>query len=132
RRSVVNFQTGFGIADVFSLSLDLPVVVWQEGFEPGAADSPEGAGDLLSAGIGDLRVNPKFVIVDIHEGYPIGLALLTQVSVPTGSRRSFIGEGGVTATPLVAFEVADGSVHKREYVVRGAINAGARIKEPDT
>lgn len=132
RRSVVNFQTGFGIANVFSLGLDLPVVVWQEGFEPGAPDSPEGAGDLLSAGIGDLRLNPKFVIVDIHEGYPVGLALLAQVTVPTGAPRSFIGEGGLTAMPLVAFEVADGSVHDRDYVVRGAVNAGARIKEPDT
>lgn len=131
QRSVVNFQTGFGIADVFSFGIDLPVVVWQEGFEPGGPDSPTAAGDLVSAGIGDIRLNPKFVIVDIHDGYPIGLGLLTQITLPTGTTRSFIGEGGVTAMPLLALEVADGSVHDREYVVRGAINAGARIKEID-
>ena len=131
RRAVFNFQAGLGVADIFSLSMDLPVVGWQEGFEPTAPGSADPSTDLVSAGLGDLRLNPKFVLADIHQGYPIGISMLARVSLPTGSTRSFIGEGGATVEPMLAVEAADGSVHDREYMFRTAINVGARVKELD-
>jgi outer membrane protein OmpA-like peptidoglycan-associated protein len=132
RRWMSNFNLGFGLGDVFSLCVDAPIVVWQQGFEPSAPNAADPFSDLVASGIGDLRITPKFVIADIHQGYPVGLSFLAQASVPTGSTRSFIGEGGASAMPLLALEIADGSVHNRDYRVRGALNAGALIKEVDT
>ncbi|NCG20217.1 MAG: OmpA family protein [Rhodobacterales bacterium] len=131
QRTVVNFQSGIGIADVFSFTFDLPVVAWQQGFEPTAAGSSTAITELTSAGLGDLRLTPKVVMADIHDGYPIGIAFLTRLSLPTGSSRSFIGEGDVTFEPLFAIEAADGSIHDRDYQFRTAINVGARIKPAD-
>jgi outer membrane protein OmpA-like peptidoglycan-associated protein len=129
RRSVVDFQFGFGVADVFSMNVDMPVVVWQEGFEPASDASPSPSADLQSAGVGDLRLHPKFVITEIETGgLPVGVAILGDVTVPTGDTRSFIGEGTVTATPMVVLELADGSVSAREYHVRAAVNVGGRFK----
>ncbi|MEZ4317337.1 MAG: OmpA family protein [Myxococcota bacterium] len=131
-RSVVHFQTGFGLGDVFGVSVDLPIIIWQEGFEPTALGTDPSAADLQSSGIGDVRVTPKVVLVDIHQGTPIGIALLSGITIPSGSKRSFIGEGGFSASPLLAIELADGSVRDRDYHVRFAVNAGARLKDEDT
>lgn len=131
-RSVVDLQAGFGLGDIFSFTADLPIVTWQKGFEPADSSSPEPTSELEASSIGDVRVMPKFVIVDIHKGYPVGLAVMVKTTLPTGGTRSFVGEGNATVTPLAALEVADGSVHGREYRVRFAINGGARIKQADT
>jgi outer membrane protein OmpA-like peptidoglycan-associated protein len=131
-RSAVDLQAGFGLGDIFSFSLDMPIVTWQKGFEPTDPTSPEPTTELLASSIGDLRLMPKFVIVDIHKGYPVGLAVMAKATLPTGERRSFVGEGDPTVTPLAALEVADGSVRAREYRVRMAVNAGARVKPRDS
>jgi len=131
-RSVVNFQIGMGVADIFSFSFDLPVVAWQEGFEPAAEESPEAFAEPLSAGLGDLRFSPKFVLADIHEGYPVGVSITSRLSMPTGETRSFIGDGAVSFSPILAIEAADGSIHDRDYIFRAAINTGGIIKQVDT
>ncbi len=131
-RSIVNFQVGLGLADIFSFSVDLPVVAWQEGYEPAAEESPQAFAELTSAGMGDLRIAPKFVLADIHEGYPVGLSVSGRLGIPTGDTASFIGDGAVNFTPIVALEAADGSIHDREYIFRTAVNAGAILKAPDT
>ena len=130
QRTLADLQIGFGLWDRFSLVAEAPMVVWQQGFEP--AEGTGGAiADLDSSGLGDFRVTPKIVLFDIHQGYPVGLALLARTSIPTGSTRSFIGEGSPTLEPVVALEVADGSIHARDYRVRGAVNLGARWKQED-
>ena len=132
-RSTVDLQLGFGLGNIFALMADVPVVAWQSGFEPAGFGSPEAINDLNGSGIGDVRVTPKLTLLEIEEGVsPIGVALLNTLTLPTGSPNSFIGEGGLTTIPMAVLEAADGSVHKGDYQVRGAINAGARIKEPDT
>jgi outer membrane protein OmpA-like peptidoglycan-associated protein len=131
QRSVFDFQFGFGIADRLAFVIEAPVTVWQSGFEPAAPESPTPTADLVSAGLGDIRITPKVVAVNIEEGYPVGLAFLTNVTIPTGGTRSFLGEGNVTLQPMAVFEVASDSVHDGTYLVRGAVNAGARIKLPD-
>ena len=82
-RSVVNLQFGFGLFDRVSLTLDTPIVAWQQGFEPAEEGSADPYADLLSSSIGDMRITPKVVLFDIHSGYPIGLALLARASLPT-------------------------------------------------
>lgn len=132
QRSVVDFQLGFGIGDIFSLNVDAPLVVWQSGFEPAAIGSPVPSADLLASGMGDVRITPKFVIIEPERGVsPVGVAILNSLSVPSGSTRSFIGEGGLTTAPMLVLEGADGSVHDGDYMVRAAINVGARIKSED-
>ncbi|MCB9679196.1 MAG: OmpA family protein [Alphaproteobacteria bacterium] len=131
-RSLVHFQAGLGLGDVFGLSVDLPVYIWQEGFEPTELGTEPEVVDLQASGLGDLRVSPKLVLLDIHQGTPIGIALVAPVSFPTASTRSFMGEGELTASPVMAVELADGSVRDRDYHVRFAINAGARVKGTDT
>ncbi len=131
-RSIVDFQAGFGLGDVFALTVDAPIVTWQDGFEPALVGAADPFAEVETSAIGDLRITPKFVLVDIHKGYPVGVALLLRGSLPTGSTRSFIGEGTPTLTPIGVFEVADGGIHERDYNFRLALNAGARIKEADT
>ncbi len=132
-RSVFDFQIGLGLGDIFSMTAEIPATVWQEGFEPAAASSPVPSVDPLSSGLGDLRFTPKVVAIDIHRGYPVGLAFLATASFPTAGLepRSFLGEGGVTFQPMGVFELASDSVRDGKYLVRGAVNAGARIKNPD-
>jgi len=132
QRSVVDFQLGFGLGDVFSFNVDAPLVIWQSGFEPAAAGSPVPVADLQASGMGDVRITPKFVIIEPERGVsPVGVAILNTVSVPSGSRRSFIGEGSLTTAPMFIFEGADGSIHEGDYQVRAAINVGARVKSED-
>jgi outer membrane protein OmpA-like peptidoglycan-associated protein len=131
-RSTVDLQFGFGLGNRFALLVDVPAVVWQSGFEPAAFGSPSAVNDIVSSGVGDVRIAPKLTILDIDEDVsPVGVAIMNTVTVPSGSTRSFIGEGGLTAIPMAIIEGADGSVHDGDYQVRAAINAGARIKEPD-
>jgi outer membrane protein OmpA-like peptidoglycan-associated protein len=132
QKSVVDFQLGLGIGKVFSLVAEGPVVLWQTGFEPAAPRSPEAVADPEPSAIGDLRVTPKFVLIDLADGSPIGLSFLTTGTIPTGSQRSLIGEGDFTATPMLAFEAANGAIRTGEYLARGAMNVGVRIKPPDT
>ncbi|MEQ1501733.1 MAG: OmpA family protein [Myxococcota bacterium] len=131
QKSVVDLQLGLGLGKVFSFVADGPVTVWQTGFEPAAPDSPVAVANPQSSALGDLRLTPKFVIVDLADEMPVGLSLYATGSIPTGSTRSLIGEGDFTIAPMVAFEAANGPVRTGEYLARGAINVGARVKSPD-
>jgi len=132
-RTLIDLQLGMGIGDRFSLTVDAPLVVWQTGFEPAAPFpvSPDNAIEVEPAGVGDLRVTPKLSLVDVDDGYHIGLALWATGSIPIGERRSFISEGTFTIAPMLGLEAASGSVRDGDYQVRGAINLGARLKEAD-
>ena len=131
KRTMVDLQLGMGLAGWFGLVVDAPLIVWQQGFEPTDAASPDPIADLQPSGPGDLRVTPKIAFTDINEGYHVGVALLATGTVPIGLTRSLIGEGDPTIAPMLSFEVASGPVRTREYLARGAINVGARIKPPD-
>ncbi|MCA9489877.1 MAG: transporter, partial [Myxococcales bacterium] len=132
-RSVMDFQLGLGLADIFSVTAELPVTVWQDGFEPADPQSSTPTVTPVSSGLGDVRVTPKIVAVDIHEGYPVGLAFTATGTLPTAGLqpRSFLGEGELTFQPMAIFEVATDSVRDAQYVFRGAANAGVRVKTVD-
>ncbi len=127
-RAMVDLQLGIGISPYFSLSIDAPAVVWQEGFEPSSADNPNRSSELVATGFSDLRVVPKLALIDLDK-YPVGLALLAEVDVPGNYGGSFLSEEELAATPMIALELADKSVRRREYVFRASGNAGFRVRE---
>lgn len=129
KRTVTDLQWGLGLSQYFSFTMDVPIVLWQEGLEPSSADNPNQNTELLSSGLLDMRLTPKVVLVDLDR-YPVGIALVTQVDLPTGQGRSFMGEGSVSGMPMAIVEFADGSVRDREYFFRGAFNLGYRVREP--
>ena len=126
QRDSVNLQVGIGISKYFSLSLDLPVVLWQEGFRPESV--PLDQVDVDSSGLSDLRIAPKFVFLSTAES-PVGIALVTRLMIPTAAKGTFFGEESFTFEPMAVIEVADGSVTSREYRFRMALNAGAMIRD---
>lgn len=122
-------QLGIGITRYASLSLDLPIVLTQEAWDPTSLDNPTGTAQKAEAtGLADLMITPKGAILD-RDYFPVGLAVAVPLTVPTGAASSFFGEGGVTATPMVIAEYSDASIHARTYKYRAAINAGYMIRD---
>ena len=132
RRSRVDVQVGFGLFGRMSLTVDVPLLVWQEGFELAHAYDSTVPSELISSGIGDPRITPKFVLLD-HEGNsPVAIAVLSRFTVPLGSTSSWIGEGEATAHPMLALEFADASVRNGEHWVRLALNGGYLFRKQST
>lgn len=127
-RAMADLQLGIGLSPYFSLSVDAPVVIWQQGFEPNSADNPNLESELVASGMSDLRVMPKLALIDLDK-YPIGVAIMSEFNVPTNLGGSFLSEEEFAATPMLAVEVADKSVRNREYIFRAAGNVGFRARE---
>lgn len=124
-----NLQVGMGLSRYFSLTFDLPMILWQEGYSLSGIDDPTSEPDsLLSNGVGDLRIQPKFVAMD-RDRAPVGLAIAVPISVPTGTSAAFFGEDAATVTPSMVMEFSDGSVRDREYTVRGAFYGGYMVRD---
>ena len=128
RRSYANLQFGMGISQYFSFSVDMPVLLWQEGYEPANLRDPANFdNELVSSGPGDLRITPKAVVLNRDE-FPVGIAVLARITAPTGKPISFIGEGDPTFTPMLAIEASDKPIHGREYIIRAAGNIGYKVR----
>ena len=56
-----------------------------------------------TSGVGDMRITAKGKILDLHD-YPVGLALIADLSVPTGYDGLLISDGDVTFTILAALD----------------------------
>jgi OmpA-OmpF porin, OOP family len=57
----------------------------------------------VSGGIGDLRLLPRFILFPARDS-PIGVAVVGEVRLPTGSGRNFLGESAPVFAPRVALE----------------------------
>ncbi|MFN0061184.1 MAG: OmpA family protein [Myxococcaceae bacterium] len=73
-----------------------------------------------AAGLGDVRVFGRFGILP-HRRYPIDLAAILELRLPTGDGTAFIGEQGVVIAPRLAIEFPIGPV-------RLVGNAGVRFR----
>jgi outer membrane protein OmpA-like peptidoglycan-associated protein len=128
-RLTSTFQVGLGITRFASLTVDIPLVILNEGWSLGGVDDftasgvPGGGG-----GIGDIVVSPKLAILD-RDYLPVGLAVVVPVGLPTGASRDYLGEAGVTVTPTLAFEYSDAPIHSRAYKFRFAVNGGYRLRD---
>jgi hypothetical protein len=91
----LDLTLGLGIGSRAAIGLDVPMALYQTGDRP-LPTSLVGSGETPSTAIGDLGVHGKVTIVD-DSGGGFGLAGLATVTVPTGERGSFYGEGAVTA-----------------------------------
>ncbi|WP_224245458.1 OmpA family protein [Hyalangium gracile] len=92
----------------FELGVDLPFTVIQgDRFELlrdalAAPDFP-GAASVNRYGLGDLRLLPRVHLLDPSQ-FPVGLALVGEVRLPTGDGYSFLGERRVLVAPRLAVE----------------------------
>lgn len=124
-----NLQVGMGMSRYFSLTFDLPMVLWQDGYSLVGIDDPTSEPDaLFTNGVGDVRINPKFVALD-RDRVPVGMAIAVPVSVPTGSSAAFFGEDTATVTPSMVLEFSNGSVREREYTFRAALHGGYLVRD---
>lgn len=74
-----------------------------------------------ASGVGDLRVVAKGKILDLGK-YPVGLALIADLSAPTASKSIFMGDENVTFTINAALEFNPWSK------TRMAVNVGYRYR----
>lgn len=129
-RSRAELQFGVGFRNVLSLGATLPVVAWQQGFEPGAPGTATAPVDPQPSGLGDLSLQLKAALLRAQGDRRLGLAARTAVTAPTGSKRSFLGEGTPTLTSTLIAELSDRPIGEQR--VRGAVELGGRFKKADT
>jgi outer membrane protein OmpA-like peptidoglycan-associated protein len=96
------------------LALDVPFTVVQGdnfGLLRDALNAPDfpGAAGVRRYGLGDIRLVPRATLL-APEDFPVGVALVGEVRLPTGDETSFLGERGVVVAPRVALERAFGPV----------------------
>ena len=131
RRSMADLQLGIGFANRIGLSIDVPVVLWQEGRSLEHRIDPELDDDLVSSGVADVRAQLALNVVDLDD-QPVGLAIIVRGTAPTGKPVSLLGEGAATVTPLLALEAANGSTRGGEYTIRLGVNAGLHLRQRDS
>lgn len=90
------------------LAVDLPFTLLQgDNFNllRDALDAPDfpGAAGVSRTTLGDIRLLPRIHLLD-REKFPVGLSLVAEVRLPTGSASSFTGERGVLWAPRLAAE----------------------------
>ncbi|QQR46378.1 OmpA family protein [Myxococcus xanthus] len=90
------------------LAVDLPVTLIQgDNFQllRDALNAPNfpGAAGVGRTTLGDIRLLPRVHLLD-RETFPVGVSLVAEVRLPTGSASSFTGERGVLWAPRIALE----------------------------
>jgi hypothetical protein len=104
----LDLVAGIGLGERAALGVDIPLFLGQDG-SSGLPATVSSSGSVPAAGIGDVLLNAKAAIVDnSHAGVAagVGLAAVASVSLPTGDRTSFQGEGSPTASLRVLAEYA--------------------------
>jgi OmpA-OmpF porin, OOP family len=91
-----DITANLGLFSRGALGLDLPTFLFQDG-SSGIPSTAVTSGHVPAIGLGDLAVTGKAAILTNDEG-GFGLAVLGAVTVPTGNRQSFEGEGSATVT----------------------------------
>ena len=124
-----NVQVGIGLSRYFSLTADLPLILWQEGYDLDGIDNPITEPDpLISLGVGDVRLQPKVVALD-RDRMPVGMAIAVPIGLPTGGGGSFLGEESVSLTPSLITEFSNGSISSRDYTIRSSFVFGYRVRD---
>lgn len=117
-----NLAGSFALTDWMQLGFDVPVVFYQTGTAvlPGIS----GVNPVASAGLGDLRLSPKFGLARADQGDALDVAVVLHATLPTSlPRHEYIGDG----LPTLAAELA----FSRDYgALRWAANVGPRLRVP--
>ncbi len=90
----LNVIANVGLGEHASLGVVMPVALYQTGSDN--LPSTIASQPVANSALGDLSLSAKVKIIDNHNG-GFGLAALAGMSIPTGDKSSFAGEGAVTA-----------------------------------
>lgn len=94
-----DLTASLGLFSRAALGLDLPTFPFQDG-SSGVPSRAVTGQQVPTSGFGDLAITGKAAVVTNDEG-GFGLAMLGAVTVPTGDRESFEGEGSATVSARV-------------------------------
>jgi outer membrane protein OmpA-like peptidoglycan-associated protein len=89
-----------GVWERVDLSMALPVVLVQKG----PARALLAGVELAGAGVGDLRITPRITLLR-QRSYGIGLAVIPELTFPTGDERRFLGNGDLSFRPRVVADM---------------------------
>jgi len=93
---VLDVVASAGLWDLVDLSLAVPIILLQKG--PNGASL---AGDTLAgAGVGDLRLTPRIALIR-ERSYGFGLAVVPEITFPTGISTRLFGDPSVAFRPRV-------------------------------
>jgi hypothetical protein len=104
----MNVLANVGLGDHASLGIVIPAVIYQTG-SSGLPSTIVGGGaeglalPVAQTALGDISLSAKVQILRNANGGP-GLAAIAGMSLPTGDRTSFAGEGAVTASLKLLFD----------------------------
>lgn len=86
---MAHVQGALGFTDWFSAGVSIPAIVYENYLDPNALP---GAPRETHAGIGDIRLETKFKLLD-NNVYPIGVAIVPLMTFPSGNSNYFLGNG---------------------------------------
>lgn len=110
-------NAGLGLFGLFDLGLALPLVLAQSG--EGSADASVGA--FSGFAIADMRVTPKFRLLDSARTGGLGVALLAPIWLPIGDQDTYNSDGALRVEPRVAADWTSD-------VITVALNVGVQIR----
>lgn len=123
-------QLGFGFLNWASLSVGIPIVMFQDGVSPaGLADGS--LATLDKAGMGDMVIQPRFSPLRASKDLPLGIGIGLPIEVPTGNGEALMGENALSFVPSLTVEYANGDVLRREHTVRMAVHGAYRMRQAD-
>jgi OmpA-OmpF porin, OOP family len=90
----MNLVGSVGLGSRAAVGLSLPIVLYQQGTE-GLPPTVHATGNVPPTVVGDVGIHGKATIIP-NDGGGFGLAGLAVMTLPTGDRTSFAGEGAMT------------------------------------
>jgi OOP family OmpA-OmpF porin len=97
----------YQILQRLEVGVDLPVTFYQQDNTQLLVQQGFATPGISAVGLDELRVLPRFVILDGHR-FPIWLDAVGEVRFPTGDRGSFLGSRGLGFAPRITAERAFG------------------------
>lgn len=91
---LANFTLGIGLFEFLDAGMDIPIALMQNGTNCGNTTCTA-VSNYSGAGLGDIRFVLKLRLVKDEPG-SVGLALASDIGIPTGNRRLFTGGDGAS------------------------------------
>jgi hypothetical protein len=114
-----HYFAALGLGQRFAVGLVLPTVLYQSGDNLQALGDPA---SLVHTAFGDLGLTAKATLPSPGEG--IGLGILGRLTLPTGNRSSYLGEGALTGELRLL-----GELDLQVLVLRATAGATLRAEE---
>ena len=93
---LADLALSYSVVKWFDAALVLPIVMWQGG------DGWDNSDSLPSGGIGDIRLVPRFQVLNLKDGL-FAISIIPELTLPTGQAiHSAMGSSTVTFKPTVA------------------------------